>query len=713
MLIDFHCHTRKVKVGDKKTREVSKEKFREKILEAGVEIVAITNHNLFDVDQYRDFKESVESFCEVWPGVELDVIGPTNKVGHVIVICNPTQIDDFACVVNDIFKDKDANIFSISIDDMLSAFALNDVVYIAHYCKNKELPYDDLIYFESIIDDKRRLLKEPSDLTTIGVLHCLNQRAVIGSDVQIWDEYEKSHFGELKFPIRGFNNFIKFLEKDTDIINDLIQGEFEENIKVYGNQSKKENPFIIPIFKDVNIIFGDKGSGKSEILKSLNDYYITEKSIIPVYYEGGEKDNWFKKILEVDANQYDYSLISTSDCKNEIKEMIQFLDIVPTPLSNYRDYFMHESRNKKKKKMKILTISKNHSFDLTKLDKLQKEYKSISDFLKTFPSFEIAIKYPEKQNEIIEQLEFLKNENYKLMLGEWIEQQSNKLIDSTIVKLNRYVAECVGAPVLPTETGLSAFAKKRISLELNAKKVLNVLNEDIMEIPKKYIGNIGDKGQGFIKELVGFINLENYEKYKEYILIKGMKTTLKNFIVYCDELKNSFLDLSVKDKIDKFSELCSDKKIENIESFMFVKKEFYLSDKAYNPSKGEKAILALQFELLKKQEEAIFLIDEPELSLGSVYIEQNIVPLVKSLGASKKIVVIATHDGNISVRSRPVNSILKLCSNDIYTTYVGSMFTNELVNIEKSNDKLSWKEQSIKYLEGGIEAYEERGYLYE
>lgn len=277
--------------------------------------------------------------------------------------------------------------------------------------------------------------------------------------------------------------------------------------------------------------------------------------------------------------------------------MIQFLDIVPTPLSNYRNYFMHELRNKKKKKMKILTIS----------------YKCISDFLKTFPGFEIAIKYPEKQNEIIEQLEFLKNENYKLMRGEWIEQQSNKLIDLIIEKLNRYVAECVGAPVLPTETGLSAFAKKRISLELSAKKVLNVLNEDIMEMPKKYIGNIGDKGQGFIKELVGFINLENYEKYKEYILIKGM----------------------------------------------------------------------------------------------------NIVPLVKSLGASKKIVVIATHDGNISVRSRPVNSILKLCSNDIYTTYVGSMFTNELVNIENSDDKLSWKEQSIKYLEGGIEAYEDRGYLYE
>ena len=41
------------------------------------------------------------------------------------------------------------------------------------------------------------------------------------------------------------------------------------------------------------------------------------------------------------------------------------------------------------------------------------------------------------------------------------------------------------------------------------------------------------------------------------------------------------------------------------------------------------------------------------------------------------------------------------------------MFTDKLVNIENEEDILSWKEQSIKYLEGGIEAFSERGDLYE
>ena len=41
------------------------------------------------------------------------------------------------------------------------------------------------------------------------------------------------------------------------------------------------------------------------------------------------------------------------------------------------------------------------------------------------------------------------------------------------------------------------------------------------------------------------------------------------------------------------------------------------------------------------------------------------------------------------------------------------MFTDVLTDIDDENNQLSWKEQSIKYLEGGEPAFEERGELYE
>ena len=73
MKIDLHCHTRKAKKGDGKGRNVTPELFKEKIELADVKIVAITNHNMFDYDQYIELRNVVAGICQVWPGVEIDI----------------------------------------------------------------------------------------------------------------------------------------------------------------------------------------------------------------------------------------------------------------------------------------------------------------------------------------------------------------------------------------------------------------------------------------------------------------------------------------------------------------------------------------------------------------------------------------------------------------------------------------------------------------
>ena len=57
--IDLHCHTKQIKKGDGAGRNVSVELFCKKIIDADVKIVAITNHNAFDLEQYNCFKESI------------------------------------------------------------------------------------------------------------------------------------------------------------------------------------------------------------------------------------------------------------------------------------------------------------------------------------------------------------------------------------------------------------------------------------------------------------------------------------------------------------------------------------------------------------------------------------------------------------------------------------------------------------------------------
>jgi predicted metal-dependent phosphoesterase TrpH len=60
MKIDIHTHTRKCKSGDAHTREISPEGFCEAILSTEVGVVAITNHNVFDLSQFKKYRLELE-----------------------------------------------------------------------------------------------------------------------------------------------------------------------------------------------------------------------------------------------------------------------------------------------------------------------------------------------------------------------------------------------------------------------------------------------------------------------------------------------------------------------------------------------------------------------------------------------------------------------------------------------------------------------------
>ena len=121
MRIDLHCHTKKVKTGDAYTRNVTKDKFFQKVIEAEVKIIAITNHNQFDYMQYKEFKDVTEGYCDIWPGVELDIIGKADqkgncKRGHLIVIANPKNVELFNTQVQELVNDEDVNTFQIGVE---------------------------------------------------------------------------------------------------------------------------------------------------------------------------------------------------------------------------------------------------------------------------------------------------------------------------------------------------------------------------------------------------------------------------------------------------------------------------------------------------------------------------------------------------------------------------------------------------------------------
>jgi hypothetical protein len=86
--------------------------------------------------------------------------------------------------------------------------------------------------------------------------------------------------------------------------------------------------------------------------------------------------------------------------------------------------------------------------------------------------------------------------------------------------------------------------------------------------------------------------------------------------------------------------------------------------------------------------------------------------MIKERARAGKKVFLSTHDANIAVRTLPYSSIYRCHGSAGYSTYIGNPFSNNLVNPEDGDDQLDWKKVSMRTLEGGEEAFGERGKIY-
>ncbi|MEG0323727.1 MAG: hypothetical protein RR619_07000, partial [Raoultibacter sp.] len=103
-----------------------------------LDCIAITNHNLFDAENFREVQEILPDTVCILPGIEVNVKG-----FHCLVIASPTNIDAFseACSnVPEITQDQDG----IVIEEFKAYFGDGSYIVIPHYKKKPFIPADDL-----------------------------------------------------------------------------------------------------------------------------------------------------------------------------------------------------------------------------------------------------------------------------------------------------------------------------------------------------------------------------------------------------------------------------------------------------------------------------------------------------------------------------------------------------------------------------------------
>ena len=706
MRIDLHCHTKKVKTGDAYTRNVTKDKFFQKVIEAEVKIIAITNHNQFDYMQYKEFKDVTEGYCDIWPGVELDIIGKADqkgncKRGHLIVIANPKNVELFNTQVQELVNDEDVNTFQIGVKKVYETLGKCDCIYIPHFHKEPKLSDEDIQELGELLPDSSRLFKETSDYRSLGVFSNFDYSVIIGSDVQDWNKYETSKFADIRLPVQTFEQFCLLAKKDVQIIDTLLNQKRKKEIPV--SPYKKVN-FKLPFYEDINIIFGQKGTGKTEILESLKKYYI-ENGIAMESYKGNEKDSDFSKMLKVN------DIIATPD-KLQLDSMRQqFIDVynwkeeLPTSFEKYISWMETKDNNKNKGRMKITECV--HIEEGVRDRKLESDYKYLKEFTEsTFEKIDIE-KYLDEQERTTLMLllgKLCENINDAKM-QKWNSDKSIKLTNWSIDKIKAIADKCSDTISKPSSVGFYDFAMGRFKLFENVEEICSTFSvEDKVE--KEYLGNLEEKGDIYIQTRYRMLTKESRtDEFKQGI------TVLRNCKLVIDGIKKAVLAENISEEVSKFQEFYDDG-IKDIGAFIGVSKETALENgEIYRPSNGERGILLMQ--KLLDSESDVYILDEPELGMGNSYITSNILPKLTDLAKRRKTVIIATHNANIAVGTFPYISILRTHENGVYKTYIGNPFYDELRNINDETDTKNWTQESMHTLEGGKTAFYDRKDIYE
>ena len=704
MKIDLHCHTKAIKKGDGLGRNVTPELFKSKIEDADIKIVAITNHNAFDIEQYRTLSNIVSGSCLVWPGVEIDVFERGSKRWHLIVVANPKEVEEFSAKVTELFNGKDLNECTQMLDDICNSFKEIDVIYIAHYYQKKPaMPPADEEKLYQLVGEPYRIFKETSNESSMSVFANYSYNVLVGSDVKDWNQYEKCSFSELKLPVDSYEQFCLLAKRDENVVQTLLNKKDSKHLIAHPAEGVN---LSVQIYADMNIIFGQKGTGKTQIVKSLCDD-MKSSGLKCIRYVASEREDDFKELLGLRDAVVDLQKMGAHDCREDFRIISRWTDCNPTHFENYLNWKRTEGNNTNKSRMKITRASALVKDEIDNEDLHKNDLHVIKNIIRDLREIMLEEYLSEEdKNSLLALFRKLAEGIREQRKNDLIAEESIGLANFTINTIKSIADRSTNSVSKPSSVGLADFVANRLAL---FKAITNILkNMSVPEVNEtEKIGSLDEKGDIFIN--TKFRMLCGSSKTEEFrIGIRKLREVKEKL----EQLKQNIFDSDISDTLQALNEILEDEKINSIECFVGRSRQVLNAAKEiYKPSNGEKGMLLLQRALMGDAD--AYFLDEPELGMGNSYIDTTIRPMLIDLSRRHKYVVVATHNANIAVRTLPYMSLYRTHGNGFYSTYIGNPFIDKLVNIDDEDDVLNWADESLKALEGSREAFYERKDIYE
>lgn len=670
--IDLHIHTLST-VSDV-SFTFSIEVLEQYIKDRKIDAIAITNHNMFDLMQYREIVSRLSGTI-VFPGIEINV---GNNAGHMLVIGKQDDVEEFGhrceCVQKEIKSEKD----SITTEQLKNIFGtLDRFLLIPHYDKKPSIDKkileelrEDIICGE--VNSVKKFIYCQKDESSLTPVYFSDFRAKENAEV---------------FPIRQ-----TFFDID-EISLEAIKKCLTDKNKVALSETEGHKKFFalpeLELSTGLNVIIGERSSGKTYTLNQIYRYfdnikYIKQFELLETDPEKAAKD-FTDKIATKQSGitkEYFESFIRVVDDVKDIS-----LERDEKQIESYLTSLQkHASETERADMFSKCKFYVENDFEINDLESLKKLIAAVDTLLCTKQYKEIIEQNIERENLI---------KLHEALIEEYVKEQQ-------IVLKKLWINDIIGN------------IKQRLQSKTAATRVVDVnfycvqMNRTKIEKFETIVMNLKEERRIYCKDLGGF-SIE--VKTKPYSRAGSLKSHSKKQISFSDAYscyESPYMFLQKLKNIEKLEDTTY------YEYFVDVEYRI-LNQFGFEVSGGERAEFNLLQEINDAYQYDMLMVDEPESSFDNIFLRNRVNHMLREISQEMPIIIV-THNSTVGASIRPdflvhTKRVVKGNKNISYEVYYGHPTNRTL----KSNEGKEIKnlQATLDCLEAGETAYAERGKEYE
>ena len=693
MKIDLHLHTKQTKKGDGISRNVSAENFKNQLKDAKVGLAAITNHNIFDEEQFKEFVD--ESYV-LLPGIEIDFLYK-DKRSQMNVIFSNKNIDSASNLSSFLEEKNTSSNNPIHFDELWNKIKDEEIII---FVDNKNSKTKVTSKFLDYISKKNKknipVLHDANNIRTHRILMSNKIDSFIGSDVQSWEnnnyvENDSVDLIESQWLIKHFESFRSLLQLGKPV-NEWLK---KLDNKAFDCHIDKDLVKINILISGVNVIIGDKATGKTKILESIKEELNTNEFS---YFSEDYKKEEYDKLM----SSKDSIIESNKKVENSILEkMKEINDLKPEQNSSpleFKENVLSPNLTNWKIQDSILDNNRIVEFDF-----ISKSIKMLDDIEQYF-----------KENNEKLFLNKAMIANFSFKIKEIRDSLSNIFIEKNIKEIMSNISDALKKGIRKIMLEVKGLNTNNLSLGLinlynyqeEIKTKIDIIKNSKMAQQEKIILSFEVPTIGKLK-LVDrnyLVPFRDIKKVKKHNSGKHKCTSLE----YKESLK--VFDNFSFENLENFKRYWNDENMKK--GIIFAKREI-LNERGekLELSSGQKSILLLANAL--KKDVSYILLDEPSSRIGSNTVMKYINERINELRRSKKTIVITTHNSSLGMNILP-NKYIFRHKNENYETlwsYIyGDYFLDKDGNERKEFD---FNKVVMDLLEGGKDSYKIRKDIYD